>query len=502
MYPEYFTRCRILPAQPHIHIASGRQTDELIIEKDPEKAAAQKRVLEYSRYDIVPAHMLAPDNHDTLVREHHDANTQRLLHFAENPIFIHDLIKDPTLKPLVIEALEQACIDKGITEKYEDQKFRRKYKFDWLLKQLSAFTNDSREYYAIIAKTCMASEHKKLFLDKVEEALDHACAIISSSVIHTDDEVHKERELAFRRCFVVDPSNGTIHCDPIQYPHLVDIITDENSQAYEKRIAKLRTKMQREAEYLDSLVNNDPKTITSLKRNLRRQGVHIGDNPFSKPLSQEEAIDAVFSALEKINAPHLVERLMEIALRDENLVISVSNTEKHIENIYGNSLDERKSRYVMGSSGRNVIHLPKNPDTWTLVEELTHHALRLIYENDCKPYKKNNDQRKTLYFAAIKEDFSRSGMVQAKKDFELATYKLNSFSCEIIAKSLAMMASGDWDAIKDHYPIIERHIHYMLTRDIDTYEKFGHVEAYGTHTIKAATISSGTHANARPHGSH
>jgi hypothetical protein len=126
--------------------------------------------------------------------------------------------------------------------------------------------------------------------------------------------------------------------------------------------------------------------------------------------------------------------------------------------------------------------------------------MRLMYDNDCKPYTRNNDQRRKLYIDAIMEDFRGNGVTNSKQDFELATfYKLNDTSCEVIAKALAMMASGDWDKIKDHYPTIERHIDYILKRDVETYDQKGYVQAYGTHVVKATTIYSGGHASGRPH---
>lgn len=501
---EFSIRCRILPAQPHIYVSSGKQADELITETDPDSIASRKRALEKAKFNIIPVHKLAPEHHDTLVREHRESSYQSLMERGRQPIFINNLMQDHLIRMAATDGLEQACADKGITEKYEDEKGRPITKLEWLLDQLPEIQNNSYQHYALIAKALMESEEADIFLKAVQREIDQQCHDISRSYFHDGDKIHREREEAFRRCFVIDPSTGAIYCDPTEYPHLVEEVTKENSEDYGIRISELREKLQHEAELLDHVISQDAPSTVSLKRALRdHKGVRIGDNPFSPPLTEDQAKDAIYTALDKVKGPPLVLRLMAIALADENLTISVSTNEKHIENIAGKSVDERRSTYTMGRSVERVLQLPKNPDTWTLVEELMHHAMRVIYENDCKPYKNDTDQRKKLYIGAIMEDFRRNGVANAKQDFELSTYyKLNDTSCEVIAKALAMMATGDWDKIKDNYPVIERHIDYMLTRDVDTYEQKGTVEAYGPQMAKAATISSGARASERPHPLH
>lgn len=249
-------------------------------------------------------------------------------------------------------------------------------------------------------------------------------------------------------------------------------------------IIKINGKLYEQAyeNVIQAKIDHYPERITQLRKHIRKHSdkrkISYGypNTPYLSVLEQQDAEAVVHDSLAALN-PVYDTALLRIALADANLKLIISN-QPHIEHISEKRLDRTYHDVWCGFRGTNYIMLPSGTNGAVIAEELAHHAIAKIYTKGERalPYTSFDDPRRKLLNTALLKDITKAGYAQFEEDYHFHSYNINQIQAEVPAKTMAMIATGEWEHMRFRYPSIDRYMKEIILRDAERFEREGKID--------------------------
>jgi len=207
-------------------------------------------------------------------------------------------------------------------------------------------------------------------------------------------------------------------------------------------------------------MNIDPAIDTyyaDLKDQLAKRAAYNGRGELM-PASDELAKKALQEKIKKIEDPAAMDIARWITARDDVRVAMMNGDHVERKRINDDTdLVVRGAAYLSkdNKSGRPLagIELPIQGHVHTTVEELSHQAINLRYNNEMKPYTPGSAEEKK-FISDLRADMKDAGgFNKLRDDLTLHGYSNHTIPSEVPAKIIAMKAAGTWTPeLAERYP--------------------------------------------------